>query len=182
MCQSFLASRFLLLDSSSSLQQRNNEVPGHCTCAWSISSQWSDKLWERDGMKWGQKESILAQRHVLGFPPATSLSPGGHYNERATQHTQTEADSLTRTYTLSVAFSQKWGQNKQQRVGMGTGVCWPLGSLWSSSSELTRSKEWPRRSGLHKDKQSKSTQHCPLILQLKTHQLTRSGCIRLSAL
>lgn len=42
-----------------------------------------------------------------------------------------------------------------------------LGGLWSSNSYVAPSKEWPQRSGLHKDKedkQSKSTQHCPSVL------------------
>lgn len=40
-----------------------------------------------------EKESILAQRRVLGFPPAMSLSLGCYYNERATLHTHRHTQS-----------------------------------------------------------------------------------------
>lgn len=103
---------------------------------------------------WTEKESILAKRRVLGFTPATSLSLGSHFNE-------TRKQRLTHTHTLSVAFSRKWGQNKQQRVEMRNGVCvGPWGPLefkhWHGSIQGVVTKERPSR-------RQTEQKHCPSV-------------------
>lgn len=77
----------------------------------------------------------------------------------------THKQRLTHTHThIARRIHTEMRAKQTTEGGDGDWCVLALGGLRSSNSDVAPFKEWPQRSGLHKDKedkQSKSTQRCP---------------------